>query len=136
MPLYEYRCECGGTKTEYKPLSEYNALVHCECGQIMGKVLSAPQVFIAQEVHYTCPITGEPITSQKAHQENLAKHGCREYDPEEKKDWLRARAAEDAALEENISETAMEFVETLLPEAREQLGRELESGLDCTVIRQ
>ena len=136
MPLYEYACECGAKLTEYKPLREASVPVTCTCGQVMGKVFSAPQIFVAAEVSYECPITGIPITSKRAHEENLAKHGCRVYETGEREEVTRRREREDAKLEETISETALDFVESLPSEAREQLGRELESGLDVTVIRQ
>lgn len=136
MPLYEYACECGGKLTEYKPLKEASNPVTCLCGQVMGKVFGVPQIFVAAEVSYECPVTGIPITSKRAHEENLAKHGCRVYETGEKEEVSRRKAADDLKLEEALSETAAEFVDSLPSEAREQLGRELESGLDVTVIRQ
>jgi putative FmdB family regulatory protein len=137
MPMYDWKCDCGRLITVYRKLGQYKDPVTCDiCGGSAERVLSAPKVFVQGDVCYTCPITGKPITSAKAHRENLAQHGCRVLESGEREAVTKRREAEDQQLEERISETAAAFVEALPPESREQLGREIESGLDCTVIRQ
>lgn len=136
MPLYEYKCDCGKKTQEYKPVKQFDETVFCACGAAMQKVIFAPMVFVSADVGYSCPITGEPITSKKAHEENLARHGCRVLETGETQSYTEKLRREDEELENRISETAEAFVESLSSEAREQLGREIESGLDCTVLRQ
>lgn len=136
MPLYEYKCLNGHKFSRVLPLKDYKEVQYCECGIVAEKVLSLPQVFVRAEVHYRCPITDIPITSAKAHEENLKKHGCRVYESGETEAFKRRRQKEDEALEERISETAVQIVEQLPSETREQLGRELESGLTPTTMRQ
>ena len=135
MPLYEYKCTCGKRFTRFLPLAQYRDPQACECGQIAEKQLSAPVVRGDYE-GYQCPISGDWIEGKKAHEANLKKHGCRVLEPGETEACKRRRASEDAALEEKIAESAAEFVETLPTAKREQLGRELESGADITVVRQ
>lgn len=137
MPMYDWKCECGAVITVTRKVENYRDPVICDlCGKNAVRVISAVQGFVKSDVAYTCPITGKPITTKKAHEENLARHGCRVYETGETENFKKKREAEETALENSIAETAVKFVEGLTSESREQLGRELESGLDVTVQRQ
>ena len=137
MPVYDWKCSCGAVTTVYRKVANYKDPVACGiCNGSTERVLSAPKIFVSGEVSYTCPITGVPITSAKAHRENLARHGCRVLEAGETAEVTKRKERADAELENSISETAEAFVESLSSESREQLGREIESGLDVTVLRQ
>lgn len=77
------------------------------------------------DVDYDCPITGIPIRSKKAHEENLKKHGKHVLEKGELKDAQRTRAQIDADLDAKLEKTAAEFVGSLSPERKAQLEIEL-----------
>ena len=136
MPLYEYKCSaCGKGFDRLLPLARYDEAQFCECGQPAVKQLAAPAVR-GDYPGYQCPITGDWIEGRKAHEANLRKHGCRVLEAGETDTAKAAIRKRDEDLENGIAETAAAFVEQLPTEKREQLGRELESGLDVTVVRQ
>lgn len=77
------------------------------------------------DVDYDCPITGKPIRSKKAHEENLKKHGKHVLEKGELEDARRTRKAIDDALDAKLERTAAEFVAQLSPERKAQLEIEL-----------
>lgn len=138
MPLHDYHCgQCGAIKERFVSLSQLDAVQSCEtCHTPMQKVFLKPATgFVSCEVHYTCPITDKPITSWKAHRENLAKHGCRVLEGGEKEHNMRRREAEERELERRIDATAEEFVEKLPGDRREQLGNEISAGVTAEFVR-
>lgn len=134
MPLYEYQCACGKRFDRFLPLARYNEPQTCECGQVAEKRLSAPSI-APDYPAYTCPITGKVVEGRRAHEENLKRHDCRILETGEREELQRRRKRQDEALENTIAESAAEFVEKLPSAKREQLGRELEYGLDVTIQR-
>jgi len=40
MPIYEYRCDCGGERDEILPLADSDKVQVCECGKIMERKIS------------------------------------------------------------------------------------------------
>lgn len=42
MPVYEYKCSCGKTKEQWKPMSECALVETCTCGEPMRKFFSKP----------------------------------------------------------------------------------------------
>lgn len=136
MPVYEYKCRaCEKVTEKITAIKDYTRVVTCECGAAAYRVfLTAPRVQ-GDYAAYDCPITGKRIEGRKAHEENLRKHGCRVYEPGETEGFQKSRAAEEAAFEESVGETAAQFVAGLPSEKREQLAKELESGADVSVDR-
>lgn len=134
MPLYEYQCPCGKRFERFLPLSRYSEPQQCTCGLLAEKRLSTPAV-IGDYPAYTCPITGKVVEGRRAHNENLKQHDCRILEPGEKEAVQRNRKKADEAFENSVAETAAELVEKLPSAKREQLGRELEHGLDVTIQR-
>lgn len=134
MPLYEYQCSCGARFERVLPLARYDEPQLCECGKVAEKRLSAPAV-MGDYPAYTCPITGKLVEGRRAHNENLKRHDCRILEPGEREAVTRNRKKAEEALETTVAETAAELVEKLPSAKREQLGRELEHGLDVTVHR-
>ena len=84
---------------------------------------------------YNCPVTGKWIEGKRAHEENLKRHGCRVLEPGETDEFKRRRAAEDTALEDSVSGTVEQFVETLPTSKKEQLAAEIQSGVDVAIER-
>jgi putative FmdB family regulatory protein len=133
--MYEYKCPEGHRFTRFRKIAEYQAVEKCDCGAAANRVLSAPMVK-GDYPGYECPISGKWIEGRKAHEENLAKHGCRVYESGETQEFMKRKEAEEAAFESRIESTAEEFVEKLPTRKREQLAAEMESGLTATVVRQ
>jgi hypothetical protein len=120
-------------------VADYVPQVPCKhegCYSIADRFISrAPMGFVKADIAYKCPITDKPITSRREHEENLARHGCRVFEAGEKEEAQRRHAAAEAELDAKVEATAEEFVGSLSTEKREQLGRELDSGLDVSVER-
>ena len=135
MPLYEYRCQTGHTTMKYLPLAEYDVPQQCKCGLEASKILGVSTISIQSTTDYTCPVTGKPITTRKAHEENLKRHGCRVLEKGENENASKYKAREEAIFEKRVEDTAEEFVHSLSTDKREQLGRELEYGLNLSVER-
>lgn len=57
MPLYEYRCEgCGGRTEQYRPIPERDAAAYCSCEDgrnVLRRVLSVPQAPIIRPLGYS-----------------------------------------------------------------------------------
>lgn len=140
MPTYEYKCLNGHKFELVRPVKQYQRQELCpECdGHVMAERFwtRAPMGFVQGNYPaYECPVTGDIIDGRAAHEENLKRTGCRILEPGEREESVRRRAAEDAALETAIENTAEEFVAKLPTEKKEQLGRELESGANVEVQR-
>lgn len=102
------------------------------------RVFTPPvMVKAAQDVHYTSPITGEPIRSHAARREDMARHGAVEYDPEMKKDADRRRDESMQAFEAGIDRTVSEEIAKMPSTKRAQLAREVvEMGMTTEAVRQ
>jgi putative FmdB family regulatory protein len=44
MPVYDYKCECGNTRTQTISIKEKDFSAVCHCGKQMTRVYSAPAV--------------------------------------------------------------------------------------------
>jgi len=44
MPIYEYKCKCGGKKETWLPFGEFNTPQICECGETMWHKISLPNI--------------------------------------------------------------------------------------------
>ncbi len=135
MPVYEYRCSAGHDFERYAPLKEFDRLQNCECG-LPG--IKKPSRFIGvvyQDVCYDSPIDGRPITSRQARKEDMARHGCIEYDPEMRKDADRRMQESQAALDRKVEEAVESTIEAMPSQKRERLYAEMMGGADAAVIR-
>jgi len=125
MPTYEFKCSCGVGAEFVLPVAKYRDPQACpSCGEVMARVLSAP--IVRGDIQpYQCPVSGKLITSRRAHEENLARTGCRVLEKGERQDVERARKAEDDKLFNGIAETAAKAVAAMPQEKRERLAGEL-----------
>ena len=137
MPVYEYKCRaCDKVTEKVTPIKDYQRVIACECGAWAYRVFLTPPRVQGDYEAYNCPVTGKRIEGKREHEANLRKHGCRVYEPGETEAFKRRQAAEEAAFEESVGETAAAFVAGLDSSKRESLAKELESGADVTVARQ
>jgi hypothetical protein len=136
-PFYDYRCPTGHKQTKYFCLSDHVGEIGCPCGEKAEQVISAPiMVKIAADVCYDSPIDGKPITSWAARQEDLARSGCRPYDPEMKTDAERHRKEADATFDQAIEATVEESIHKMPTKKRGALMSELtEQGADLGYTR-
>lgn len=134
--IYEYMCPCGKVEDRVLRLSEYKTPQFCDCGREMQKViLTAPMGFVQADICYDSPITGEAITSRQKRIEDMARHGCVEYDPGMRQDYQRRIAESEAALDKSVEKTVDQIFETLPAHKKESLASELTAGAGLDVIR-
>lgn len=140
MPTYEYICHgCGKVDERILRLKEYATPQFCGCGHeepMMKVILTAPMGFVQQDIHYQSPVTGEVITSKAKREQDLAKHGCVEYDPGMKQDYQRRIADEEARIEKSVDQTVDQFFDALPARKKEKLLAEVAGGADVTPVRQ
>lgn len=115
-------CECTG-KYIFHDRKEGPICSKCGSDAVMGSLPAS--VNKQMDVDYDCPVTGKPIRSKYAHEENLKLHGAHVFEKGEGKDAERNRKLEDEKFEALITESAVEFVHNLSPEAKAVLEQEL-----------
>lgn len=119
------------------PVRLYREPQMCKCGQFAEKViLTAPTGYVQADVCYDSPITGEAITSRAKRIEDMAKHGCTEYDPGMKQDYQRRISEQEKRLDASMDATVNELIEKMPARKRESLAAELASGVEVTPVRQ
>lgn len=138
MPEYIYQCPVGHRMSRFTNVKNHLPFVDCEnCGVIAEQVLTAPLLVKASaDVRYDSPVTGEPITSWAARRNDLAKHGCREYDPEMKRDYHQRLKDSETALDKAVDTHVEASIEKMPTKQRAKLYSELtEQGATAEVVR-
>ena len=135
-PVYDYECSNGHEFERILRVADHAAPQVCDCGAPATKIITAPTLFVRQEIRYDSPIDGRPITSMKARLDDLARNNCVEYDPEIKKDYTRRVEREQVALERSLESTVEATIEAMTARKRERLESELKAGADCVPERQ
>lgn len=129
MPIYDYRCQardCGYRFEVWKRIDDIERAEVCSlCGKEAGRQVAAPMV-VGDYAGYNCPITGDWIEGRKAHEANLAKHGCRVLETGEIEGAQRRRDDENEKLANSMAETAAAIVDNMPSEKKEALGKEME----------
>lgn len=137
MPLYTYRCHsCFHATAAFRKVEDrYNAPPCDECSSTdMHKILDAPAVR-GDYAPYECPITGKWIEGRRAHEENLARHGCRVIESGEREEITRRKAREEETLLADVDRTVEAEIHSWEPRKREKLAAELEGGIDASIVR-
>lgn len=134
MPIYEYNCKHGHHFERTLHHTDYKTPQTCECGAEGRRILSLPILKIPQDIRYDSPIDGRPITSEKKRREDLARSGCRPYDPEMKKDAERFRQREQDRLEAAVDATVEESIERMPSRDKERLANELVGGAEAVPV--
>lgn len=131
MPTYEYSCPAGHQFERVLPVADYRTPQTCDCGKQGRRIISLPALTFAQpEARYDSPIDGKPITTWKKRRDDLARHGCREYDPGMRQDNDRRLVREQEKLERALDATVEEEIEKMPSAKRERLENELKHGAD------
>lgn len=138
MPTYEYLCaHCEAEFERVLPVAEYQVPQLCECGRKAKRVISAPMLAFAQrECVYDSPVDGRPITSWAQRRDDLARHGCQEYDPGMKQDYHRRLEREQNELERRVDATVEAAVDKMSVRKREALQNDLDRGANAEYLRQ
>lgn len=100
------------------------------------RFIETPMYFIQQDICYDSPIDGRPITSKQARLEDLARSGCREYDPGMRQDADRRVRESEEQLERTFERTIDEEISKMPARKKEKLQAELQGGLTAEPIRQ
>lgn len=114
-------CTCPGRYIRHERTGAY-------CSKCGTKAISAPPpatMYRQLEYDYECPITGAPIQSKHAHEENLLRHGKHVLEKGELADAQRTRATLDEEFENKVCETAAQLVHDLPNEMKQALEQEL-----------
>lgn len=114
-------CTCPGRFIRH----EHGQSVCSKCGT---KAVSAPPaatMYRQLDYNYECPITGVPIQTKHAHEENLARHGKHVFEKGELADAQRTRDRLNEEFEDKVCETAAQLVHDLPQEMQAALEQEL-----------
>lgn len=140
MPRYDFEChnpDCRKVEERLLPMAKSDEPQVCSCGHYMAKVHFKPPAGHVSNAYvpYKCPVTGEVVSGKKAHEENLARQGCRLLEKGEREAAAKRRAADDAALDRAIEGTVEREITLMPTEKKEQLAKELLHGVDGEVVR-
>lgn len=137
MPFYDYLCPNGHYDTQFFTVANHRGQLPCPCGETMVQQISAPLLVSASpDVCYDSPIDGRPITNMYARHEDMKRNGCREYDPEMRKDADRKVQEDRAVFDRSIDETVEEVIEKMPTQKRGKLMSELTSqGVGVEYVR-
>jgi putative FmdB family regulatory protein len=136
MPCYEYVCAKGHHFDRSLRVADYATPQECFCGAMGRRIISVPRLVMARpEIRYDSPVTGKPITSMAQRRDDLARHNCREYDPEMKTDAARFRQRQDAALDKSVDEHVERAIAEMPERKREHLINEVAAGATVEVER-
>ncbi len=123
MPIYESRCLSCGRDYEYiKPASQYLDSPFC-CGERTQKVILTPPMGYVENIYYTSPIDGKPITTKQQRINDLKANNCRPWEglEQEKKVAQERKRDEEKKEDKKLEESAVRAWQSLKPEQRRQL---------------
>lgn len=136
MPLHDHRCAAGHVFERFIGLEALGDHQRCQCGAEAERIYTRfPMAWVAQDVFYTSPIDGRPITNRQEHLEDLASSDCVVYEAGIKQDQDRNVRLRDEALERSVDETVDREIALMPAVKREKLVVELERGLTATPER-
>jgi hypothetical protein len=119
---YVLSCNCTGRYIKHEKTGSFCSKCGTQAWIDTGMKAAQMQQL---DVDYECPITGIPIRSKKAHEENLLKHGKHVLEKGELADAKRTRKELDDALDKKIGDSAAQFVHDLPEDKKKQLEVEL-----------
>ena len=121
--IYESRCKICNKNFEYiKPASQYLDSPFC-CGERTEKVILSSPMWRVDNIHYTSPIDGRPITTKQARVEDLRRSGSRPWEgmEQEKKVAKERKAYEEKVEDKKLETAAVQAWQSLKPEQRRVL---------------
>lgn len=136
MPLYDFKCDdCDQVVEVFRPMAEATDPLECKnCGKSMRRLYNSFGIS-NHFTPYKCPVTGKPITTKTAHEENLKEQGCRVFESGEVEAMLANKRREAEKLDKAVEQTTEEFVANLPGESRDALAKALETGADTQLAR-
>jgi len=137
MPQYNYKCPaCGHMHSLLTSMKDFVDAPPCpDCGTPSHSVITARPMIASSFQSYQCPVTGKPIGTKTAHEENLKRQGCRIYETGETEETVRRKAREEKAFDAAVEGTVEKFFATAPTAKRERLAQELNAGADASVTR-
>jgi len=127
MPFYEYRCKEHGEFEVYSSVSAHKNMAICRCGRECGQVITKPPVGIVNFFDpYLSPIDGKPILNRSQRNDDLARNGCVEYDPEMKKDADLFKKRKEQEIDDAIDGAVREIYSGFSEEKKSQLALDIE----------
>lgn len=137
MPVYVFRCEKDHQFDVYLKLKDYDKPQICKCGAPAKRKIVATMLNcdIQPWDYYESPVSGKPIRSYKDRKEDMAKHGCVDYEPSMKKVQKQKIKAMDDALDKKVDETVEKEWDKMPSQKRERLASELMGGADIEIER-
>lgn len=89
MPLYTYRCDsCGTEKDEFNRIADRHTNAPA-CHGPMGIRLQPNMGYLKADCHYKCPVTRQPVTTQRQRKNIMAEHGLIDANDFKPKDFIR-----------------------------------------------
>lgn len=128
MPWYSYQCPHGHIFERFSTLADFCEVSPCQTHKnCYGNLIITAPILVAaqQECRYDSPITGEPIDSWAKRREDLAKHNCVPYDPEQKTDYMNRIKDSERQLDKALDESVEEVFEKLPTKQRGILASEV-----------
>jgi hypothetical protein len=122
MPIYTAKCRvCENVEDYVRPVAQCMDVPHC-CDQPMQKViLSAPMGYV-ENIAYTSPIDGRPITTKQARIEDLRRSGSRPWEGmDQEVKVARQRAAEEEKKADQAIEKAVVSAWQALPSEKRKV---------------
>lgn len=137
MPIYVYKCESGHEFDVFLKLCDYDIPQTCECGQSAARIVVPTMINCDMQSwdYYESPVSGKPIRSYKDRQEDMARHGCVDYEPSMKQAQTNNIKQMDDALDKKVDDTVEKEWAKMPSDKRENLAKELLSGADVELTR-
>jgi len=137
MPLYEFHCDNGHKFDLFLKIKDYNNPQTCDCGAKATRKITATMIScdIQPWDYYESPVSGKPITSYKARDEDMARHDCVDYDPGMKDVQKNRIKKMDDDLDKKVDETVEKEWDKMPTDKKEKLANELLSGADVELQR-
>lgn len=119
MGLY-LPCDC-----KQRFIKSYDGPPRCSSCGALALAEKPAKPFHLIDYDYDCPITGQPIRSKAAHEDNLKRHGCHILEPGCDRDAARVREEINSKADEAIAEAAASLYHSLPQEKKDALATEI-----------
>lgn len=131
MPLYDAECSNCGIVVEFSasPDDCLKTPPCPDCGGVTTRVFLRPPMAIvkfpaAGGHEYISPVSGKPITTERARREDMKRHDCRPYEgfQQEAKEAKRRVAEDEKKSDAKLDDNVRKAYHQLSPEKRRHLG--------------
>lgn len=123
MPVYESQCtQCGRVQDYFQTVANRGDTPVC-CGEKTQKViLNAPMGYV-ENIAYTSPIDGRPITTKQARIDDLARNNCRPWEGMEQETKVAQQRVkqEEKIADQKIEQAVVSAYQSLSSDKRKAL---------------